>query len=105
MAEVTGWELWAVLLSGNTGASVGGIRVGGKSGHQSAFTVMGERKYKDFQDDRIIEQSSSSSRRCGGCGSIPSRQDLPQNRSGCGGTIDKNLPEWRFLQVVMGKTA
>ena len=37
---------------GNSGANLGGIRIGGKTGHQSAFQVIGEKKYRDFRDDR-----------------------------------------------------
>ena len=36
---------------GNSGGNVGGLRVGGKTGHQSAFAVIGERKYRDFRDE------------------------------------------------------
>lgn len=85
---------------GNTGASVGGIRVGGKSGHQSAFAVMGERKYKDFRDDRIIDnrQFQQALRRLR---QYSSRQDLPRTDLDVEGTIDKTCQNGGFLQVVM----
>ena len=34
---------------------MGGIRVGGSTGYQSAFQVIGARKFRDFRDDRVLE--------------------------------------------------
>ena len=40
---------------GNMGGNVGGVRVGGQTGYQSAFSVVGARKYRDFRDDRVMD--------------------------------------------------
>ena len=105
-SEHNGGSYWVGTMGrssfGNTGASVGGIRVGGKSGHQSAFAVMGERKYKDFRDDRIIDnrQFQQALRRLR---QYSSRQDLPRTDLDVEGTIDKTCQNGGFLQVVMEK--
>ena len=105
-SEHNGGSYWVGTMGrssfGNTGADVGGIRVGGKSGHQSAFAVMGERKYKDFRDDRIIDnrQFQQALRRLR---QYSSRQDLPRTDLDVEGTIDKTCQNGGFLQVVMEK--
>lgn len=85
---------------GNTGAPTDGIRVGGQSGHQSAFAVMGERKYKDFRDDRIIDnrQFQQALRRLR---QYSSRSELPHTQLDLNGTIDKTCGNGGFLQIVM----
>lgn len=85
---------------GNTGALTDGIRVGGQSGHQSAFAVMGERKYKDFRDDRIIDnrQFQQALRRLR---QYSSRPELPHTQLDLNGTIDKTCGNGGFLQIVM----
>lgn len=105
-SEHNGGSYWVGTMGrssfGNTGASMGGIRVGGKSGHQSAFAVIGERKYKDFRDDRIIDnrQFQQALRRLR---QYSSRQDLPRTDLDVEGTIDKTCQNGGFLQVVMEK--
>ena len=76
--------------------------MGGESGHQSAFAVMGERKYKDFRDDRIIDnrQFQQALRRLR---QYSSRQDLPRTDLDVEGTIDKTCQNRGLLQVVMEK--
>ena len=85
---------------GNTGAPTDEIRVGGQSGHQSAFAVMGERKYKDFRDDRIIDnrQFQQALRRLR---QYSSRPELPHTQLDLNGTIDKTCGNGGFLQIVM----
>ncbi|MBR6222509.1 MAG: VWA containing CoxE family protein [Lachnospiraceae bacterium] len=39
---------------GHSGRNVGGIRVAGTSGMRSAFAVVGEHKYADFRQDRVL---------------------------------------------------
>lgn len=105
-SEHNGGSYWVGTMGrssfGNTSASMGGIRVGGKSGHQSAFAVIGERKYKDFRDDRIIDnrQFQQALRRLR---QYSSRQDLPRTDLDVEGTIDKTCQNGGFLQVVMEK--
>ena len=40
---------------GHSGRNPGGLRVGGQSGMQSAFQVIGERKYWDFRHDKTLD--------------------------------------------------
>lgn len=40
---------------GHHGRNPGGIRVSGQTGMQSAFQVMGERKYQDFRHDKTLD--------------------------------------------------
>ena len=40
---------------GHSGRNPGGLRVGGHTGLQTAFQVMGERKYADFRHDKTID--------------------------------------------------
>ena len=39
---------------GHHGRNVGGIRVGAQGGMQSAFQVMGDRKFEDFRNDKVL---------------------------------------------------
>ena len=58
-SEHNGGNYWIGTMGktsfGNMGGNVGGVRVGGKTGYQSAFAVVGARKYKDFRDDRVLD--------------------------------------------------
>ncbi len=40
---------------GHSGRNPGGLRVGGKPGMNSAFQVIGERKYQDFRHDKTLD--------------------------------------------------
>lgn len=40
---------------GNNGKKLGGIRVGGQSHNRSAFMVAGERRFRDFRKDNILD--------------------------------------------------
>ena len=57
--EHNGGSFWIGTMGktsfGNMGGNVGGVRVGGRTGYQSAFSVIGARKYKDFRDDRVLD--------------------------------------------------
>ena len=94
-SEHNGGDYWIGTMGkstyGNTGAHTEGIRAGGKSGHQSAFAVMGEHRYKDFRDDRIIDnrQFQQALRRLR---QYSSRRDLPRTQLDLDGTI---MPERR----------
>lgn len=71
-----------------------------KSGPQSAFAVMGEHRYKDFRDDRIIDnrQFQQALRRLR---QYSSRRDLPRTQLDLNGTISKTCRNGGFLQIVM----
>ncbi len=43
---------------GNNGRRPGGVRVGGQSKYRSAFLVAGERRFRDFRDDRVLDNRS-----------------------------------------------
>ena len=48
---------------GNSGHSPQGIRVGGQSMYRRAFQVAGERKYRDFRKDNVLDIRGSIRRR------------------------------------------
>ena len=58
-SEHNGGAYWIGTMGktsfGNTGGNIGGIRVGGSTGYQSAFQVVGARRYRDFRDDRMLD--------------------------------------------------
>lgn len=58
-SEHNGGKYWVgtggMSVFGNNGKSPKGIRVGGESMYKSAFRVAGERHFKDFSEDKIID--------------------------------------------------
>ena len=58
-SEHNGGNYWICTMGktqfGNMGGNIGGIRVGGSTGYQSAFAVVGARKYKDFRNDKMLD--------------------------------------------------
>ena len=87
---------------GNTGGNIGGVRVGGTTGHQSAFQVIGARKYRDFRDDKIIDnrQFQMAFRKLR---QFSTRLDIPKTELDIPGTIDKTCNHGGCLQIVMDK--
>lgn len=87
---------------GNSGNNVGGMRVGGKTGHQSAFAVVGERKYRDFRDDKVLDnrQFQLAFRKLR---QFSSRLDIPETELNINGTVDKTCNNGGYLQIVMQK--
>lgn len=57
--EHNGGSYWVgtggVSIFGNSGYSPKGIRVGGQSRHRVAMQVAGERKFRDFRNDNILD--------------------------------------------------
>ena len=57
--EHNGGSFWIGTMGktsfGNMGGNMGGIRVGGSTGYQSAFQVVGARKYRDFRNDKVLD--------------------------------------------------
>lgn len=43
---------------GNNGKQPGGVRVGGQSKFRSAFYVAGQRKFRDFREDKVLDNRS-----------------------------------------------
>ncbi|MFI3176524.1 MAG: VWA containing CoxE family protein [Eubacteriales bacterium] len=105
-SEHNGGNYWIGTMGktsfGNTGGNVGGIRVGGKTGYQSAFQVIAERKYKDFRDDRTIDnrQFQMALRRLR---QFAARMDLEESELDLQGTIQKTCNQGGYLHIQMQK--
>ena len=87
---------------GNTGGNVGGVRVGGASGYQSAFQVIGERKYRDFRNDRVMDnrQFQQALRRLR---QFSARLDIPKTELDLKRTVDETCNHGGMLNIVMDK--
>ncbi len=105
-SEHNGGSFWIGTMGktsfGNTGGNVGGVRVGGATGYQSAFSVVGARKYRDFRDDKIIDnrQFMQALRRLR---QFSTKLDIPKTELDINGTIDKTCNNGGCLQIVMEK--
>ncbi len=105
-SEHNGGSYWIGTMGktsfGNTGGNVGGVRVGGTTGYQSAFSVVGARKYRDFRDDKIIDnrQFMQTLRRLR---QFSTKLDIPKTELDIDGTIDKTCNNGGCLQIVMEK--
>lgn len=105
-SEHNGGSFWIGTMGktsfGNTGGNVGGVRVGGKTGYQSAFAVVGARKYRDFRDDRVLDnrQFQMAFRKLR---QFSSRLDIPETELDIDGTVDKTCSNGGCLQIVMKK--
>lgn len=105
-SEHNGGSFWIGTMGktsfGNMGGNVGGVRVGGKTGYQSAFSVVGARKYRDFRDDRVIDnrQFQMAFRKLR---QFSSRLDIPESELDIDGTVKKTCNNGGCLQIVMQK--
>ncbi len=105
-SEHNGGAYWIGTMGktsfGNTGGNVGGVRVGGKTGYQSAFSVIGERKYRDFRDDRVMDnrQFQQALRRLR---QFSARLDIPKTELDLKGTVDETCSHGGMLHIVMEK--
>ena len=105
-SEHNGGSFWIGTMGktsfGNTGGNVGGVRVGGKTGYQSAFAVVGARKYRDFRDDRVLDnrQFQMAFRKLR---QFSSRLDIPETELDIDGTVVKTCNNGGCLQIVMQK--
>lgn len=105
-SEHNGGSFWIGSMGktsfGNAGGNVGGIRVGGTTGYQSAFQVIGARKYRDFRDDRVLEnrQFQLALRKLR---QFSTRLDIPKTELDIDGTVDKTCNNGGYLQIVMQK--
>lgn len=105
-SEHNGGSYWIGTMGktsfGNTGGNVGGVRVGGTTGYQSAFQVIGARKYRDFRDDKVIEnrQFQLALRKLR---HFSTRLDIPKTELDIDGTIHKTCNNGGCLQIVMDK--
>ena len=105
-SEHNGGSFWIGTMGktsfGNMGGNVGGVRVGGQTGYQSAFSVVGARKYRDFRDDKVIDnrQFQMAFRKLR---QFSSRLDIPETELVIDGIIDKTCNNGGCLQIVMQK--
>ncbi len=105
-SEHNGGSYWIGTMGktsfGNTGGNIGGIRVGGATGYQSAFQVVGARKYRDFRDDRVLtgRQFMTALRKLR---QFSSRLDIPKTELDIDSTIDETCNNGGVLQIVMDK--
>ncbi len=105
-SEHNGGSYWIGTMGktsfGNMGGNVGGVRVGGQTGYQSAFSVVGARKYRDFRDDRVIEnrQFQLAFRRLR---QYSTRLDIPESELDIEGTVDKTCNNGGCLSIQMKK--
>ncbi len=105
-SEHNGGSFWIGSMGktsfGNMGGNMGGIRVGGQTGYQSAFQVIGARKYRDFRDDRMLDnrQFQLAFRKLR---QFSTRLDIPKTELDIDETIDKTCSNGGCLQIVMGK--
>lgn len=105
-SEHNGGSYWIGTMGktsfGNTGGNVGGVRVGGKTGFQSAFAVVGERKYRDFRDDKVLDnrQFQMALRKLR---QFSTKLDIPKTQLDIDQTIDKTCNNGGCLQIVMEK--
>ena len=104
--EHNGGSFWIGTMGktsfGNMGGNVGGVRVGGQTGYQSAFSVVGARKYRDFRDDKVIDnrQFQMALRRLR---QFSTKLDIPKSELDIDETIDKTGNNGGYLQIEMMK--
>lgn len=105
-SEHNGGSFWIGTMGktsfGNTGGNMGGIRVGGTTGYQSAFQVIGARKYRDFRDDRVLEnrQFQLALRKLR---QFSTKLDIPKTELDIDATVDKTCNNGGCLQIVFDK--
>ncbi len=87
---------------GNSGYHPGGIRVGGAGMHRSAIQIAGERQYRDFREDSVLEerqfQVAFRSLR-----QLSSNEDGPKDELKLEETIDKTSENAGRLELVFGR--
>ncbi len=76
--------------------------MGGQTGYQSAFSVVGARKFRDFRDDKVIDnrQFQMALRRLR---QFSTKLDIPKSELDIDETIDKTCNNGGYLQIEMMK--
>lgn len=105
-AEHNGGNQWIGTMGnssfGNMGGHMGGVRIGGQTGYQSAFQVIGERRFRDFRNDRVLDnrqfQVALKKLR-----QFSSRLDIPKTELDIDQTIDKTCNNGGYLQIVFDR--
>ncbi len=104
--EHNGGSFWIGTMGktsfGNMGGNMGGIRVGGSTGYQSAFQVVGARKYRDFRNDKVLDnrQFQMALRKLR---QFSTKLDIPETELDINGTVDATCNNGGCLQIVMEK--
>ncbi len=105
-SEHNGGATWIGTMGktsfGNMGGNLGGIRVGGTTGYQSAFEVIGERRFRDFRNDRVLDnrQFQVALRRLR---QFSSRLDIPKDEFDLEQTVDKTCENGGYLRIVFDR--
>lgn len=105
-SEHNGGSFWIGTMGktsfGNTGGNIGGVRVGGSTGYQSAFSVVGARRYRDFRDDKVLEnrQFQLAFRKLR---QFSSKLEIPKTELDIDETINKTCNNGGMLQIEMMK--
>lgn len=83
---------------GHSGYAATGIRVGGESQHRHALQVAGEREFRDFREDNVLDQRSFqlAFRRLR---QMTTRQDGPMDVLNLDRTIDETCNNAGYLQL------
>lgn len=104
--EHNGGSYWVgtggVSVFGNSGYSPKGIRVGGESRHRTALQVAGDRKFRDFRSDNVLDtrQFQMAFRRLR---QFSSRIDAPKTEFDIDSTIQETCNNAGKLKVVYEK--
>lgn len=87
---------------GHSGRNPGGLRVSGKTGMQSAFQVIGERKYQDFRHDKTLDirQFQVAFRRLR---QFSTKLEVPKTELDLDKTIDSTCNNGGYLQLEFDK--
>lgn len=103
-SEHNGGNQWIGTMGnssyGNLGGHMGGVRIGGTTGYQSAFQVIGERKFRDFRNDRVLDnrQFMVALKKLR---QFSSKLDVPKTELDIDGTINKTCNNGGYLQIEM----
>ena len=101
-SEHNGGNYWIGTMGktqfGNMGGNIGGIRVGGSTGYQSAFAVVGARKYRDFRNDKMLDnrQFQMAFRKLR---QFSSKLDIPKTELDINHTIDSTCNNGGYLKL------
>jgi len=87
---------------GHSGRNPGGLRVSGKTGLQSAFQVIGERKYQDFRHDKTLDirQFQVAFRRLR---QFSTKLEVPRTELDLDKTIDSTCNNGGYLKLEFDK--
>ncbi|MCR5107961.1 MAG: VWA containing CoxE family protein [Lachnospiraceae bacterium] len=103
-SEHNGGNQWIGTMGnssfGNLGGHMGGVRIGGTTGYQSAFQVIGERKFRDFRNDRVLDnrQFMVALRKLR---QYSTRLDIPKSELDIDETINKTCNNGGYLSIEM----